>query len=74
MEFLTLVIIIYALTLMGVLIANLVVGLNIQQSSKQAAEASTDLNDGLNVIKSDLHKLYEWIIEHLPHVDTDSVD
>ncbi len=67
-----LIIVLYALALLGCLIANLVVGLDIQTNSKRAADASViaaqqalELNEGLTQVKNNLIKLYEWIIAHL---------
>jgi hypothetical protein len=71
-KFVTIIIVLYAIALLGCLIANLVVGLDIQQNSKRAADASViaaqqavELNNGLTQVKDNLVKLYEWIISHL---------
>lgn len=79
------VIFLYAAAILGCLIANLVVGLDIRTSSKiasqestraadagtraadasqRAATASETLVDGLDDIKTNLRKVYEWIITH----------
>lgn len=63
--------ILYALAILGCLIANLVIGIDIKKtseaaanSSARAANASESLDNGLKAIKEDVKKLYEWIITH----------
>jgi hypothetical protein len=62
----------YALAILGCLIATLIIEISIQQQSKRAADASVELKDrfseitqGMNDVKQDLKKLYEWIITHI---------
>ena len=65
------IIVLYALSILGILIANLVVGLNIQESSRRAADSSeiaaaeaVKLNNGLETIGKDLKLLFEWLVQH----------
>jgi len=70
------IIIVYALAILGCLIANLIVGLNIQTSSSRAADASVIAADNAvalykNILKieDDIHQLIEFLKNLFPHGD-----
>ncbi len=67
------VIVLFALAVLGILIANLVVGLNIETSSSRAADSSeiaaqeaVKLNQRLDNIGKDIVLIVEWILKHFP--------
>ncbi len=64
MEKLYVAIAIYALIVLGFLIAMLVIEINILHESTRAANASVDLDNVILEIKQDIKNLYDWIISH----------
>jgi hypothetical protein len=66
-------IVLFALAVLGILIANLVVGLNIETSSSRAADSSeiaaqeaVKLNQRLDNISNDIKIIIEWILKNFP--------